>query len=57
MMNTFMGQEISYWSELQNKAERLEVVDYIQEIANLRAKVSFYESRIDAIQNFREKLS
>jgi len=54
MIDWFLGHPIRYWIELQNHAEECNHVDLLQEIADLRAKVSFYESRLDDIQKFRE---
>lgn len=51
----FMGHTIHYWSELQAKAEKLNVVEYLKEIGELRAKVNFYESRIDEINKFKNE--
>ena len=42
----FLGHSAGYWIELEKKAEILDVADFIQEIADLRGKVNFYESRI-----------
>ena len=55
MENLYLGQNINYWLELKRKAEELNVVDFIKEIADLRAKVSYYESRIQELNNFSEK--
>lgn len=54
-MDTFMGQSIAYWVELHKKARILNVVKWLEEIAELRAKVSFYESRIKEMTNFMER--
>lgn len=51
----FLGQEIKYWVELQKKAEELGVVDWLKEIAELRAKVGFYESRIKEMDDFKKR--
>lgn len=51
----FLGHPISYWLELQKRADKLDVVDLLDEIAELRGKVSFYESRFDQIETFRNK--
>jgi len=56
-IDTFLGKPIKYWFELQRNAEKLYVVDYIAEIAELRAKVNFYEDRIEQINKFKEHLS
>jgi len=42
----FLGRPISYWVEAQSQIDRNGAVDYIGEIAYLRAKVSYYEKRI-----------
>jgi hypothetical protein len=54
-MDTFLGHTMEYWLELQKKAEELAVTDYIEEIAKLRGKVSFYESRIQQMVEMRDK--
>lgn len=54
-MVTFLGHSISYWTELEKRAERLKVTDYIQEIADLKGKVSFYESRIRQMAELIDK--
>lgn len=45
-MDKFLGHEISYWIELQKRAESLETCDFIKEIVKLNGKVGFYEERI-----------
>jgi len=54
-METFLGHKIEYWLELQRKAKELGVVHYLEEIATLRGKVSFYESRIDELNSFKNQ--
>jgi hypothetical protein len=54
-MDTYLGHDIKYWLELQKKAEELKVVDFIQEIADLRGKISFYESRIKQMNDLAVK--
>jgi len=51
----FFGHTASYWLELECNAEKLDVVDYIEEVSRLRSKVSFYESRIDQMNDFMTK--
>jgi len=51
----FLGETIEFWRELQCKANELGVVDWLKEIATLRGKVSFYESRIKELEDFRKK--
>jgi len=52
MENMFLGHPISYWVEVQHQIERERAVDFIEEIAFLRAKVSFYEKRITDMSSF-----
>jgi len=42
----FMGHPASYWVELQNRADELNVSHLIQELADAYAKIGFYERRI-----------
>ena len=51
MMGTdmFLGRPYEYWIELQYKAEQAGVANYVEEIAALRSKVSYYESRIQEL--------
>ena len=51
-----LGHPLEYWIELQERADKLAVTDCIAEIAALRAKVSFYESRIDELSRFKEEM-
>jgi len=53
----FLGQPASYWLELQKRANSLEVSRLMREIADLAAKVQFYELRMDEIQRFRATLA
>lgn len=49
----FMGRSLDYWQTLQAEAKNLRVTELIEEIAILRAKVAFYESRLDQMEQFR----
>jgi hypothetical protein len=49
---TFLGRPYSYWIELGKQAEDMNVVRLISEMATLRAKVNYYESRIDELSKF-----
>lgn len=51
---TYLGHGINFWLELKAKAEKLDVIKWLEEIAVLRAKVSFYERRIKEMEDFRE---
>ena len=55
-MFKFLGHPVEYWIALQSKAETLDVVKLIEEIATLRSKVSFYESRFSEIQQFKKMM-
>ena len=49
----FLGHTVKYWLELQQQVDTLNLKDMIREIAELRSKVSFYESRIKQMEMFR----
>ena len=51
-MDEFLGHPISYWIEIEKETQKLGYSKLIQEIGNLRGKVSFYESRIEEMNNF-----
>lgn len=46
METTFLGHPTNYWIELESKVEKLNYQHLIQEIADLRGKLSFCERRI-----------
>lgn len=51
----YMGHDGKYWSELQKHVELMggiKVEKLINDNAKLRAKVSFYESRIEDMVSF-----
>ena len=52
MSSIFLGHTFEYWLELQQIAVKDFKVDLIDEIAILRSKVSFYESRIQELSDF-----
>jgi len=58
MSNEFqlMGHNMEYWIELQARAEELNAVKLIEEIAILHAKVSFYESQLADMERFRKSV-
>jgi len=49
-----LGHSFEYWMTLQQRAEELKVVDLIEEIAKLRGKLQFYESRIEQMESLRK---
>lgn len=53
-MFNFMGESIDFWITLKARSEGLGACDLITEIASLRSKVSFYESRIDQMNKFMQ---
>lgn len=54
MPELFLGETFDYWIELKRQAEELKCDKLIGEIATLRAKVSFYETRIDDMNRFMQ---
>jgi hypothetical protein len=51
----FLGQPYSFWMNLQQDLHKIpDRVDLLKEIYDLRAKVSFYESRIQQMNEFKE---
>jgi hypothetical protein len=52
-MTEFMGKPLSYWVELQKKAETLNATDLITDIAKLSAKVRYYEEKLDEMIKFK----
>lgn len=55
MESLIFGHSAGFWLELLRLHENKEDIDFIEEIAMLRAKVSFYESRITAMNDFMVK--
>jgi hypothetical protein len=49
----FMGYPVDYWLELQKQAKEMKTVGLIEEIAKLRGKLNFYESRIQQMEDMR----
>lgn len=54
-ITTFLGEPVSYWIELQRRAETLDCVKLISEIADLYSKVGFYERRIKELSEFMNR--
>lgn len=54
MEDLFLGKPIIYWIELQKGTAEKNRVELILEIADLRSKVSFYESRIIILNEFMQ---
>lgn len=50
----FMGHEIGYWMELQKWVDINCYDTMIAEIASLRGRVSYYESRVEEMTKFKE---
>ncbi len=50
----FLGESISYWLELQRKAQDLGVENLMRELVRANAKVRYYEEHLKAMNAFRE---
>ena len=53
-LSKFMGYSVDYWLELQKHAKEMKTVELIEEIAKLRGKLHFYESRIQQMETMRK---
>ena len=56
-INRFLGETIEFWIELKNTSDISDTTGLINEIASLRARVSFYEDRIKDMERFRKTIS
>ena len=54
-IDKFLGQSFNFWIEVKEGLDKKGTVELIQEIADLRSKVSFYESRINQLSNFMQR--
>lgn len=54
-IDLFLGHPMNYWLELEKWAKLNNASDLIQEIADLRGKIGFYESRIKQLNEFMNK--
>lgn len=52
-MDTFLGKPFRYWMELQQRVNELNYEKLMDDIVILSAKVSFYESRIKELSEFK----
>lgn len=50
----YLGKPAEYWLELQKQADLIGVSHLISELATLRAKLSFYEARINEMNSFMQ---
>jgi hypothetical protein len=48
----FLGKPIDYWFEVDKDLKDRGVQELVSEIATLRAKISYYESRISQLHDF-----
>ena len=55
MIDTFLGEPVSFWVELKKRADKLEVNDLLRDLAELSARVHFYEMHIDRMEQFRNR--
>ena len=53
----FLGHNMKYWMELQKRAELLGVEHLLRDIADLSAKVQYYEMMLDRIAAFRKTVN
>lgn len=51
-MNDFLGKPLSYWIEIDKDLKDKDTSQLINEVCTLRAKVSYYESRINELSEF-----
>jgi len=56
MYDLYLGHPASYWLELKLKADKLDYVEMVTEIADLRAKLGMYERHYDKLTKQREVL-
>lgn len=54
-MEYFFGHTCEYWLELQRRVSPPEHRELIEEIARLRGRISFYESRIKDMAKLAER--
>lgn len=52
----FLGETTAFWAELRRRANELDVKNLIRDLAELQAKVGFYERELDRINQFREAM-
>ena len=55
-MDTFLGEKASFWIELKKRAENLQATSLLREIAELHARVGFYESKFKEIEAFQQAI-
>ncbi len=55
MEDQFLGKPIKYWIELDKNIKEMSYEGLIKELVELRGKISFYESRIQEINNVMNK--
>jgi hypothetical protein len=51
--DTFLGKPVSYWVELQARADADGVTDLLRDLADAHAKVYYYESMLDRMHAYR----
>ena len=55
-MDKFLGEHFSYWVELQKRVNELSVNHLLRDLADLSAKVNYYETQIDRMASFRDSI-
>ena len=53
MYDLYLGHPTSYWLELKLKADKLNYVELVEEIADLRAKLGMYERHYERLDKER----
>lgn len=52
----YMGKPIEYWRELGDRADNLGVNHLLDDLIVANAKVKYYETMLDRIEQYRRKL-
>ena len=52
-VDLYLGEPAEFWLELRRQADVGDTLALIREVASLRARCSFYESRIAQMDQFR----
>lgn len=55
-MDSFLGEPMQYWFELQKRVNELGVRHLLRDLADLSAKVNYYETQITRMEEFRKSM-
>lgn len=50
----FLGETIKFWLELKRRADHLQVIDLLRDLALANAKVAYYERLIQRMLDYRK---